>query len=153
MAATRPPRRLLLALPGAPLLLATYGGDGLHALEFWPQGRHPPAGTRSEPERGDELGRRIADELREYFAGVRRAFGIPIAPRGTPFQRRVWEALRAIPAGEVEDIACFAELTGGTYLRAGNAAAFRTNLQTALADAWASAGPPPPPPSSGCSSR
>src|SRR5688572_7730814 len=38
----------------------------------------------------------------------------------------------AIPADEVPDIACFAELTGGVYLRAGDAAGFRTNLAQAL---------------------
>lgn len=38
-------------------------------------------------------------ELAEYFAGRRRDFQIPLAPAGTPFQRRVWEALRRIPHG------------------------------------------------------
>lgn len=38
-------------------------------------------------------------ELAEYFAGRRREFQVPIAPRGTPFQLRVWEALRRIPHG------------------------------------------------------
>jgi methylated-DNA-[protein]-cysteine S-methyltransferase len=106
------PRRLLLALPGAPLLLAAYDNAGLRSLEFWEQGRHPPAGTRSEPERGDALGWQIATELREYFAGTRRAFGIPLAPEGTAFQRRVWEALRAIPCGEVRSYAQLAQAVG-----------------------------------------
>jgi methylated-DNA-[protein]-cysteine S-methyltransferase len=38
-------------------------------------------------------------ELEEYFAGRRTHFEIPLAPRGTPFQLRVWEALRRIPHG------------------------------------------------------
>lgn len=38
-------------------------------------------------------------ELAEYFAGRRREFEVPLAPRGTPFQLRVWEALRRIPHG------------------------------------------------------
>ena len=38
-------------------------------------------------------------ELAEYFAGRRRSFDLSLAPRGTPFQRRVWEALRRIPYG------------------------------------------------------
>jgi len=38
-------------------------------------------------------------ELAEYFAGRRRVFAIPLALRGTPFQKRVWEALRRIPYG------------------------------------------------------
>lgn len=38
-------------------------------------------------------------ELREYFAGMRRAFDLPLAPQGTDFQRRVWRALQDIPYG------------------------------------------------------
>jgi AraC family transcriptional regulator of adaptative response/methylated-DNA-[protein]-cysteine methyltransferase len=39
-------------------------------------------------------------ELIEYFAGERRDFTLPLAPRGTPFQEKVWRELRAIPCGE-----------------------------------------------------
>jgi methylated-DNA-[protein]-cysteine S-methyltransferase len=38
-------------------------------------------------------------ELAEYFAGRRKTFSVPLAPGGTPFQRRVWEELRRIPYG------------------------------------------------------
>lgn len=43
---------------------------------------------------------RAVTELREYFAGTRREFDIPIAPEGTDFQRQVWAALCSIPYGE-----------------------------------------------------
>jgi methylated-DNA-[protein]-cysteine S-methyltransferase len=43
---------------------------------------------------------RAADQLAEYFAGTRSAFDLALAPRGTEFQRSVWHALCAIPAGE-----------------------------------------------------
>jgi methylated-DNA-[protein]-cysteine S-methyltransferase len=40
-------------------------------------------------------------ELREYFAGTRRAFDMPLdEEQGTAFQRDVWKALRAIPFGQ-----------------------------------------------------
>lgn len=39
-------------------------------------------------------------ELGEYFAGRRRHFRMPLDPRGTDFQLRVWEELRRIPHGE-----------------------------------------------------
>lgn len=39
-------------------------------------------------------------QLREYFAGTRRAFDLPLAPAGTEFQQKVWAALREIPYGE-----------------------------------------------------
>lgn len=39
-------------------------------------------------------------ELEEYFRGERREFTVPLAVEGTPFQKRAWTALRAIPFGE-----------------------------------------------------
>lgn len=41
-----------------------------------------------------------ADQLAAYFAGSLRDFDLPLAPRGTAFQRRVWQALREIPYGQ-----------------------------------------------------
>jgi methylated-DNA-[protein]-cysteine S-methyltransferase len=38
-------------------------------------------------------------QLGEYFAGVRRAFDLPLEPRGTAFQQQAWSALRTIPFG------------------------------------------------------
>ena len=40
-----------------------------------------------------------ARELEEYFAGKRREFTVPLAPKGTEFQQKVWAALREIPYG------------------------------------------------------
>ena len=42
----------------------------------------------------------VQTQLTEYFRGARRTFELPLAPEGTPFQRRVWRALCAIPYGE-----------------------------------------------------
>jgi O-6-methylguanine DNA methyltransferase len=39
-------------------------------------------------------------QLEEYFQGRRRSFELPLAPRGTPFQLRVWAELRRIPYGQ-----------------------------------------------------
>ncbi len=39
-------------------------------------------------------------QLHEYFAGERQRFELPLAPRGTEFQRRVWRALTEIPYGK-----------------------------------------------------
>jgi len=39
-------------------------------------------------------------QLGEYFAGRRTEFDLPLAPRGEPFQRRVWDLLGTIPYGE-----------------------------------------------------
>jgi methylated-DNA-[protein]-cysteine S-methyltransferase len=39
-------------------------------------------------------------QLREYFAGKRDEFDLPLAPEGTEFQQEVWRAVAAIPYGE-----------------------------------------------------
>ncbi|MGV1794716.1 methylated-DNA--[protein]-cysteine S-methyltransferase [Rhizobium lusitanum] len=39
-------------------------------------------------------------QLREYFAGERQAFDLPLDFAGTEFQQKVWQALLAIPFGE-----------------------------------------------------
>ncbi len=39
-------------------------------------------------------------QLQEFFAGRRREFELPLSPRGTPFQEKVWAQLRQIPYGE-----------------------------------------------------
>lgn len=103
--------RLLLPSPVGPLL-AEYDDAALRALRYWPQGKHPPAGTRMEPTRDDALGWRIAEQLREYFAGTRRDFDLPLAPEGTEFRKKVWDALRRIPYGETRTYGQVAEALG-----------------------------------------
>ena len=56
-----------------------------------------PAHTHS-PSPLSEL---AAAQLTEYFEGRRKVFDLPIRPAGTAFQVSVWEALRAIPWGEI----------------------------------------------------
>src|SRR4051794_32020600 len=48
-------------------------------------------------------------QLLSYFAGGLRALDLPLAPEGTPFQRRVWAAVRAISYGNT---VTYAELAG-----------------------------------------
>ena len=65
--------------------------------------------TRGEAQR---LLREAADQLEEYFAGLRRRFTLPLELRGTPFQRAVWEAVGRIPYGEVRSYARIAAEIG-----------------------------------------
>ena len=44
-------------------------------------------------------------ELLEYLAGKRKSFDLPLSPRGTPFQQRVWQALGDIPYGQTRTYA------------------------------------------------
>ena len=83
----------VLESPIGPLTLAEGDGCITHLLF----GRDVPPGYA---EGRSELLSRGALELTEYFAGKRREFSLPLAPSGTPFQQRVWAALRDIPYGE-----------------------------------------------------
>lgn len=66
---------------------------------------HAAFGARPEPEPADRSGPASAlldqteRELNAYFAGELRVFTVPLITPGTPFQRRVWDALRDIPFG------------------------------------------------------
>lgn len=55
---------------------------------------------------------RAEQELNEYFQGSRREFDLPLAPRGTEFQRRVWQALCTIPYGETRSYQDLVVLSG-----------------------------------------
>lgn len=80
-------------------LLVAAGGDGLRAIEF-PRNRHPVRRDDGWIEGSHPLIDEARHQLDDYFAGKRTAFDLPLAPRGTPFQLSVWQALRAIPFGD-----------------------------------------------------
>ena len=101
--------------PVGPLRMVA-AADGLRRICF-ESDRHPQAidtagcrdATRLAP---------VRRQLDEYFAGTRREFELPLRPRGTPFQLRVWRALCGIGYGETIS---YAELAA----RIGNPAARR----------------------------
>ena len=51
-------------------------------------------------------------ELEEYFQVKRREFTVPMELQGTPFQLRVWQALREIPYGQTRTYAEVAQAIG-----------------------------------------
>ena len=51
-------------------------------------------------------------QLVEYFAGRRREFDLTLDVSGTPFQRKVWSALRTIPFGETRSYGQIARQIG-----------------------------------------
>lgn len=62
-------------------------------------------GFSVEKEQKADLGSDILEqavrELREYLNGQRKHFDVPLSPKGTPFQEKVWAELCRIPYGEV----------------------------------------------------
>jgi methylated-DNA-[protein]-cysteine S-methyltransferase len=59
------------------------------------------------PDDGKYL-KQAVSQLREYFAGIRKDFDLPLSLHGTEFRKKVWNELRKIPYGETcsyQDIA------------------------------------------------
>jgi len=82
--------------PIGPLTLVADDG-ALAGLYMDPQRHLPDASTHGPL---DEAGLpAVREQLTAYFSGALLEFDVPIAMSGTPFQVRVWEALRRIPYG------------------------------------------------------
>jgi methylated-DNA-[protein]-cysteine S-methyltransferase len=48
----------------------------------------------------DRVAEQALRELQRYLADPAFRFTVPLAPRGTPFQQRVWQQLNTIPIGQ-----------------------------------------------------
>jgi len=85
----------VLETPVGPVELACSGGV-LRRLEIGLQQLPAEGAERTVPTQ-------LLQALRDYFSGNIAALNVPdllLQPQGTPFQQRVWAALRRIPAGE-----------------------------------------------------
>lgn len=80
--------------------------NGLTQILFGPQ---VIEGVAKRP---SALTNTAATQLQEYFAGKRHVFDLPLDPKGTEFQLKVWEELKKIPYGEVRTYAQIAEAVG-----------------------------------------
>lgn len=80
-------------------LLATADGSHLTGLHFTGEAHAPRLAPDWVLDPDLPVLRAAQAQLGEYFAGSRRIFDLPLRPRGTPYQRRVWELLREIPYG------------------------------------------------------
>jgi methylated-DNA-[protein]-cysteine S-methyltransferase len=82
--------------PIGPLTLAGVGATVTHlrmAQQSW-----EPDSSGWVPDRGAFP--KVVDQLEAYFAGELTDFDVDLEMPGTPFQQRVWAALRRIPYGE-----------------------------------------------------
>ncbi len=65
---------------------------------FWTKQRAPM--VTDESERKSLILKKAELQLEEYLSGKRKDFDLPLDPRGTEFQKRVWEQLAKIPYGQ-----------------------------------------------------
>ncbi len=63
----------------------------------------------------------VAHQLAVYFQDPQHEFSLPLMLEGTPYQRRVWAALRTIPAGSTLTYGELARQVGGGARAVGNA--------------------------------
>ncbi|NEA37374.1 methylated-DNA--[protein]-cysteine S-methyltransferase [Streptomyces sp. SID13031] len=85
--------------PLGPLTLVAADTGELAGL-YMEQHRHRPA-METFGLRDDSILPEVQQQLKQYFAGERTTFDVPLKLAGTPFQQRVWEALQDIPYGEI----------------------------------------------------
>ncbi|MCI1049016.1 MULTISPECIES: methylated-DNA--[protein]-cysteine S-methyltransferase [unclassified Stenotrophomonas] len=84
----------------SPIGVLTIAGDerGLSHVLF-PENRHPARGRDDWHYAPDALPE-AREQLLQFLHGERNSFDLELAPRGTPFQLRVWQALALIPFGQ-----------------------------------------------------
>jgi methylated-DNA-[protein]-cysteine S-methyltransferase len=76
-------------------LLITGNDKFITGVAFYREtGSKPPAPPANDIEK------KCARELDEYFAGRLFNFTVPLQPEGTAFRKRVWDALEKIPYGK-----------------------------------------------------
>lgn len=85
-------------------ILIAEDGQGITELSLYQE-----KGENAEPDsmqdleyemRETKLIKEAAIQLEEYLAGARKEFTVKLNPQGTQFQKKVWDALKAIPYGE-----------------------------------------------------
>ncbi len=103
----------VIALPFGPLGIRSAGAE-LSALIFL-----APDSTLQEPE--NATARAAAVALQAWFDDPRPALALPLRHCGTPFQRRVWAAISAIPAGQTRSYGELAKQLGSAARAVGQA--------------------------------
>jgi methylated-DNA-[protein]-cysteine S-methyltransferase len=71
-----------------------------------------PGETLKAAPRENAAAQRLVTELDAYFSGTLKRFTVPLAPSGTAFQKKVWDALLDIPCGSTTTYGALAKLLG-----------------------------------------
>ena len=105
------PTSQFLRRMGSPIgrILLTGDGTAVTSLVIERGGVLPLDDAR---EHGDDVLDTAVTQLTEYFSGGRRSFDVPVATRGTEFQRAVWQYLSTLPFGAVSSYGEIGRTTG-----------------------------------------
>ncbi len=88
-------------------LLLSASDTGLIGVYF-PKSRRVEVGRSGD----NDVLKATRQQLAEYFAGDRKTFDLPLEAKGTEFEQRVWELLRAIPYGTTTSYGALARKLG-----------------------------------------
>lgn len=102
----------IVAAPGFSLGVSCTG-DEILAIDFL-----APC-TEAHPD--SLLAKEAVRQLRAYLKNPAFEFGLPLAPAGTPFQRRVWAQIAAIPRGATRTYGELAQALGSAPRAVGGA--------------------------------
>lgn len=72
-------------------------------------------------DRNRTLQEKISAQLARYFSRGSSVFSLPLTMSGTPFQKRVWDQLKAIPPGQTRTYDEIAQQLGSSARAVGNA--------------------------------
>ncbi|MEW6990851.1 methylated-DNA--[protein]-cysteine S-methyltransferase [Colwelliaceae bacterium 6441] len=81
--------------------------SGLTALAF--QAGNAAITIPNNAKNNVEVFSKVHQQLDEYFFEERTQFTVALAPQGTPFQQKVWQALTTIKQGETKSYSWLAE--------------------------------------------
>ena len=99
-------------------MLVAQDGQGISRIHFLDSPKPRPSIEGWQQTGEDPLINEAKRQLSAYFSGALREFSLPLSLEGTPFQKRVWNALVTIPYGSTWS---YKELAGAV----GNPAACR----------------------------
>ncbi|GAB5521762.1 MAG: methylated-DNA--[protein]-cysteine S-methyltransferase [Rhodothermales bacterium] len=91
-------------------ILLTSNGEALTSVQQ--RATTPPLNARHDP----AWFAPVIEQLDAYFAGTLTNFDLPLAPTGTPFQQRVWAALKDLPYGTTTSYGALAHMLGDPKL-------------------------------------
>ena len=80
-------------------VLATAAGGFITSVNFIDAKYTKPIDPEWTQDPDSPALKECAAQLGDYFGGKRRSFDLPLAPEGTPFQKRVWQEIARVPFG------------------------------------------------------
>lgn len=105
-------KQMFFTVMDSPLgeILLAGNESGLTQVSF--QDGESPLSPAPDWQRDDAVWATAVTQLTAYFGGELQTFDLPLAPKGTPFQQKVWAYLQTIPYGRTTTYSAIAQALG-----------------------------------------